>query len=329
MFTLRNGAMLTDRKDLHVVLGASGGAGNAISRALHASGYRVRAVNRSGRADLPEGIHLMASDLSTPDGVARAVAGAGVVYMAAQPEYHRWPEDFPLMLKQVADATASVGAKLVMVDNLYGYGPQAGTITGGTPERATDRKGAVRREMTATLLRAHQSGKLRVTIGRASDYFGPRADNSSITALAIAPAADGRTIRWIGSLDAMHSVAYLPDVARAYVQLGTSDEADGRIWILPHGEPITGRGFLDMVNNALPEPVKTGLLSRTMLSLAAPFHKPSREILEILYQWSEPFVVDGAADYQRTFGRFESIPLGEAVSKTVDWYWQREDTARV
>jgi nucleoside-diphosphate-sugar epimerase len=315
--------------DQQVVLGASGGAGNAIAQALHASGHRVRAVNRSGRADLPGGIDLMASDLSTPDGVARAVAGAGVVYMAAQPEYHRWPQVFPLMLKQVVDATASVDAKLVMVDNLYGYGPQAGTITEETPERATDRKGAVRREMTATLLRAHQTGKLRVAIGRASDYFGPRADNSSITALAIAPAADGKTIRWMGSLDARHSVAYLPDVARAYVQLGTSDQADGRIWILPHGEPITGRRFLDMVNNALPEPVKTGLLSRTTLSLAAPFHKPSREILGIWYQWSEPFAVDGADDFQRTFGRFESIPLGEAVSKTVDWYRQRRDTARV
>ena len=305
--------------DLHVVLGSTGGAGNAIARALFDAGLRVRAVNRSGRADLPEGIELMAADITTSNGIARAVEGASVVYMAAQPPYHRWPEEFPPMLEGVIDATAATGAKLVMVDNLYGYGPGAGTITEQTPERAADSKGRIRRQMTDVLLEAHRSGTLRVAIGRASDYFGPRADNSSITALAIEPVADGKTIRWTGSLDAAHSVAYLPDIARAYVTLGTSDRADGEIWILPHPAPLTGRAFLDLVNGALPQPVKTGLLSKAMLRLAAPFHKISKEMLGILYQWTEPFVVDDSK-FRTAFGSFEETPLEEAVGTTVDWY---------
>ena len=36
--------------DLHTVLGASGGAGTAITLALHESGHHVRAVSRSGCA---------------------------------------------------------------------------------------------------------------------------------------------------------------------------------------------------------------------------------------------------------------------------------------
>ena len=146
------------------------------------------------------------------------------------------------LFEEGVQAARAAGVALIVVENLYGYGPGVGTISEATPERATDSKGTVRRAMTRSLLDAHQSGRLRVAIGRASDYFGPRADNSGITALAVEPVAGGKTIRWTGNLDVPHSVAYLPDIARAYVQLGTSDAADGEVWILPHGEPVTGRG---------------------------------------------------------------------------------------
>ena len=311
---------MTPSHDLHTVLGSSGGAGNAVARALHDAGLPVRGVNRSGAADLPDGIERRAADITTPAGAAEAVEGSSVVYMAAQPRYHRWPEEFPTMLERVVGATAAVGAKLVMVDNLYGYGPGAGTMTEDTPERATDRKGTVRRAMTRTLLDAHRSGRLPVAIGRASDYYGPGADNSGITALAIEPVTtDGKAIRWTGSLDAPHSVAYLPDIARAYVALGTDERADGGVWILPHGAPITGRAFLDTVNRALPEPRKTGLVSKTMLRLAAPFHRISRETLDILYQWTDPFVADDAR-FQEVFGPFDTTPLDRAVAETLTWY---------
>ncbi len=310
---------MTPAPALHIVLGASGGAGNAIARALHEAGLTTRAINRSGSADLPDGIENVAADVTDPAGAARAVAGADVVYMAAQPPYHRWPEEFPAMLNTVIDAVAGVGAKLVMVDNLYGYGPGAGTITETTPERATDSKGAVRRAMTERLLEAHRSGRLRVAIGRASDYFGPRADNSAISALAVKPVATGKTIRWTGSLDAAHSVAYVPDIARAHVQLGTDERADGRIWILPHAPAVTGADFLRLVNAQLPAPLKTGVISKTMLRVASPFHRISKETLGILYQWTEPFVVDDAA-FQTTFGPFTTTPLETAVADTVAWY---------
>lgn len=308
--------------ELHVVLGASGGAGNAIARALHEAGHEVRGVNRSGRADLPAGVETVAADIGEESELTAAAAGAAVVYMAAQPPYHRWPEEFPIMLGRVVAATAAAGAKLIMVDNLYGYGPNAGTITEDTAERATDRKGTVRREMTEVLMAAHDSGRLRVAIGRASDYFGPRGDNSGITAVAIQPAAAGRKLRWMGSLDAPHSVAYLPDVARAYVTLGTSDKADGEIWILPHANPITGRQFLEMVNSALPEPSKTGVVPTAMLRMAAPFHKISKESLAIAYQWTDPFVAD-AGKFHSILGPFEVTPLDDAVRATVDWYRNR------
>jgi nucleoside-diphosphate-sugar epimerase len=305
--------------DLHVVLGASGGAGNAIVRALHADHRTVRAVNRSGEASVPDGVERAAADLMTADGATAACQGADVVYMAAQPAYHRWVDEFPPMIENVITAVESAGAKLVMVDNLYSYGPAAGVMNEQTHEQATDKKGLVRRHMTGKLFDAHKKGRVRATVGRASDYFGPHADNSAITALAIEPGADGKSIRWPGSLDAAHSVAYLPDIARAYAMLGTDERADGRTWILPHPDPVTGRQFLDMVNKALPTPVKTGAISKMMLRLASPFHIPSRELLGISYQWTDPFVVDDS-NFRSTFGPIDIAPMDEAVRHTVEWY---------
>jgi len=303
---------------LHVVLGASGGAGGAIVRALHDAGHRVRAVNRGGSARVPEGAERVAADIMTAEGARRAVDGAEVVYLAAQPPYRRWPEEFPTMLSTVL-GTLPDGAKLVMVDNLYAYGPGSSPMSETTPESAADSKGRVRREMTQTLMEAHRSGRVRIAIGRASDYVGPRADVSAITTLSIRPAATGGTLRWTAALDAPHSVAYLPDIARAHVLLGTRDEADGRVWILPHAPAVSGRQFLDLVNRALPEPQRTAVLSSWMLRLAAPVHRISRETLGILYQWAEPFVVDDSA-FRATFGPFEVTPLDEAVATTVAAY---------
>ena len=68
--------------DLHVVLGAGGGAGLAITRELASRGIPVRAVNRSGSV-AGKGIEAVAGDVTDPADVDRVVAGAAVVYMAA------------------------------------------------------------------------------------------------------------------------------------------------------------------------------------------------------------------------------------------------------
>lgn len=307
---------------MNVVLGGGGGAGNAIVRALAATDHRVRAVNRGGNAPVPDGVERLAADITDPAGASAAVAGASVVYMAAQPPYHRWPQEFPAMLATVLDAVARVGAKLVMVDNLYMYGPGVSTMTEDLPEPGGTKKGDARAAMAATLRRAHDIGKVRVAIGRASDYFGPAADNSGITALAIAPAAAGKTVRWMGRLDRRHSVAYLPDIARAFVTLGDESKADGETWILPHAPAPTGAEFLAAVNEVLPAPVKTGVVGKGALRMVAPFHRISRESLEIAYQWTEDFVADDAK-FQRVFGPLEVTPLEGAIADSVEWYRQR------
>ena len=310
-------------QQLHVVLGASGGAGNAILEALASRGHAVRGVNRSGSALVPEGVEVVSADITDPTGAAAAVAGADVVYMAAQPAYHRWTEEFPPMLATVIDVVVVEHSRLIMVDNLYMYAPSTEPLTESSPTDVTTRKGKVRVQLDTMLKEAEASKNLRVTIGRASDYFGPGSNMSAITALAVVPGANGKSIKWMGRLDKRHSVAYLPDIARAFAILGESDEAVGETWLLPHGPAPTGAEFLEAVNQALPDRAKTGTISKGMLRMASPFHKVSRESLEIAYQWTEDFVVDDSK-FQEAFGPFETTPLDAAVRDTVTAYMARD-----
>ncbi len=303
----------------HVVLGASGGAGNAIVHALIERGRTVRAVNRNGDAAVPQDVERVGADISTLPGATEAVAGADVVYMAAQPAYHRWVKEFPAMLTSVISATSAAGARLIMVDNLYTYTPGVAVISEDSPETSRTKKGSLRRELTEMLRSAHHDGRVRVSIGRASDYFGPSPNDSAITTLSIARGASGQPMRWMGRLECRHSVAYLPDVARAYATLGESEAADGETWILPHGPAPTGTEFLNAVNDALPTHVETGSLSKVMLRFAAPFHAMSRESLEVMYQWTDEFVVDDSK-FQRTFGPFDTTPLDQAVHTSIEWH---------
>jgi nucleoside-diphosphate-sugar epimerase len=156
------------------VLGAAGGTGSAVVGELAARGLPVRAVTRAGTADAPEGVEQVAADVGATEGARRACKGAAVVYHCAQPPYTKWPELFPAMTQAVLEGAAAAGAKLVFAGNLYVYGP----MIEETPQRAQGKKGSHAHRDDA-LLRAHADGRLRCTIGRSSDYYGPRGTGST------------------------------------------------------------------------------------------------------------------------------------------------------
>jgi nucleoside-diphosphate-sugar epimerase len=306
----------------HVVLGAAGGTGSAVVRELAARGLRVRAVTRAGTADVPARVEEVAADVSTTEGARRACKGAAVVYHCAQPDYRRWPERFPPLTQAILDGATDADAKLVFADNLYVYGPPDGPMTEETPQRAQGKKGRTRIEMADTLLRAHADGELRCTIGRSSDYYGPRGTASTVGENIMKPALRGKRARWLGSLDQPHTLNYLEDMARALVTLGERDEADGQVWHLPSAQPLTGRQYLALVFDAAGHPPKLGVASRPMIRMAGLFNPFLRELNETLYQFEQPFVSD-PSKFQRAFGPFEATPHVEAMERTVDWFRRR------
>src|SRR5215218_3491007 len=309
---------MTDNEELHVVFG-TGPVGMAVMDALMQRGKRVWMVNRSGRASVPEGVEVLGGDATDEAFAREASEGAAVVYFALNPPYDKWPELFPPLQAGVLGGAASAGAKLVAMENLYMYGPTDGRpLTEDLPYAPNTRKGTVRAMMSEELMEAHQSGRVRVAIGRASDAFGPRVLVSAAGEQVFGRAVEGKSAQLAGDPDQPHTYTYVPDIGRGLVILGEREEALGQVWHLPSPETLTTRRFVEMIFEEVGKPARIQAAPKIVLRAMGLFNPEMREIIEMLYEFEEPFVVDHSK-FERAFGG-HATPLKEAIGETVRWY---------
>ncbi len=163
---------MTSNNELHIIFG-TGPLGLAVMRELVSKGKQLRMVNRSGSARVPEDIEVVKGDASNPDSTTEVCKGASVVYNCTNPPYNKWPELFPPLQVGIIEGAASAEAKLVSAENVYMYGKVDQPMTEDMPYAAHTRKGGTRARMAQDLMKAHREGKVRATIGRASNFFGP------------------------------------------------------------------------------------------------------------------------------------------------------------
>ena len=310
--------------DLHVVFGAGGGAGSAVVRALLAEGKTVRAVTRSGLDAPPEGVEDVRADATEAEAARQACAGAAVVYHCVNTPYATWPDTLPAIMQNLIRGAGDAGARLVYCDNLYMYGPGSGTMSERTPLAAEGPKGRIRIRLAETLFEAHEAGRVRATSGRGSDFFGPGATNTIAGFLVFPAVLEGKKARGIGALDAPHTLSFIDDFGRGLVRLGREERALGEVWHIPAGPPLTGREFIERVFDVAGEPARIGVHGRWAIRLAGLFDSQMRELLEVLYQFEEPFVMD-ASKYEDAFGPTELTPLDEAISRSLEWHAAHPD----
>jgi len=309
---------MTDNEELHVIFG-TGAMGMSVMDALVGKGKRVRMVNRSGRARVPEGVKVVGGD-ATDEAFAREVSdGASVVYFALNPPYDKWPELFPRLQAGVLEGAASAGARLIAMENLYMYGPTEGRpLTEDLPYAPNTRKGAVRAKMSEELMEAHSSGRVRVAIGRASDAFGPRVLVSAAGEQVFGRAVEGKSAQLAGDPDQPHTYSYVPDIGRGLTILGEREEALGQVWHLPSPETLTTRQFVEMIFEEVGKPARIQAAPKILLRAMGLFNPGIRETIEMLYEFEEPFVVDHSK-FEEAFGE-QATPLKSAIGETVRWY---------
>jgi len=306
--------------DRHVILGA-GPVGRAVADELvhrHLDTAPV-IVSRSGTT-LP-GTSARAADLTDPASAEDALADADIVYQCSQPEYHRWPEEFPALQASIADAATAAGATLVVADNLYGYGPVDGPLHEGLPLVASGRKGHTRAAMWVDLERRHTAGDLAVVAARAADFYGPHVLGSAFGERLFGRLVDGKRPEVPGDPHTRHSVSYVPDVAAAMVRLGAEPETWGRAWHVPHAPAVTGEAFVRLAAEIAGTPTEVAAVGRAKLRLAGLFVPGAREMVEMLHEFDRDFVVDDTA-YRSRFDAAPT-PLADGIAATVDWYRSR------
>ena len=299
---------------LHVVLG-TGPLGLAVVRHLAARWDRVRAANRGGRADLPNGVEVVGANVAEAADAKRACDGAAVVYHCANPPYAKWADLHPPLMDAIIEGAAAAGARLVFGDNLYAYGPVNGPLKEDLPDLAQGPNGRTRARIAETLMRAHESRRIQATIGRGSDFFGPHAHLSTVGDRVFARAIAGKPAQVLGNPDAPHTVTHIDDFGRALVTLGERDEALGQVWHVPNADTVTMRRFVQMAFEAAGRSPRLRAAPRWGIAMAALFDPTLRAVREQLYQSERPWVVD-SSKFERAFG-WSATPLPDAVAATV------------
>lgn len=280
-----------------LVLGATGSVGAAVSQALAARGWQVRALARdpaASRAQLPDGrIEWRAGDAMVPSDVREAAAGAQlIVHAVSPPGYRRWGElVLPMIDNTIAAARAS-GARILLPGTVYNFDPATTPVVReDSPQQPRTAKGRIRVELERRLQAA--SGDVPVLIVRAGDYFGPRVRSSWFGQAMLTP---GRPVTRLMNLAPRtgHGWAYLPDLAEAMVRLA---EHPG----LRAFERVGFEGLWDADGQAMPTLVaqaagRERLPQRAFpwwaLRLAAPFNGFAREAVEIAPCWHHPMRID-------------------------------------
>jgi nucleoside-diphosphate-sugar epimerase len=305
----------------HVIFG-TGAIGLATHEALRRRGETVRLVNRSGHAHVAGDVEVVGGDARDPAFTTAVADGASVVYQTLNPAYHQWTAQFPALQAGVLAAAEATGARLVSMENVYMYGrPNGRPLSEDRSHDAHTKKGRLRSRMSLDLLAAHHAGRVEVTIGRASDYYGPRGGAQSNLGDRVFPAAlAGRTATVLGDPDQPHTYTYIPDIGEGLAVLGEHPDAAGQVWHLPNDpDTHTTRQLVDIAYQQAGQPrAKLRAMPALLLRALGLVNPTVRELIEMQYQYAEPFVVDSSRITDKLDAR--ATPTDQAVATTLATY---------
>ncbi len=239
-----------------------------------------------------------------------------------KPPYPDWTKEFPSLQAGVLAAAQASGPRLVSMENVYMYGRPGGRpLTEDRSYDAHTKKGQLRARMARRLLEAHRAGRVQVAIGRASDYFDPRGGaQSNLGDRVMRPALAGKSAIVLGDSNQPHTYTYIPDIGESLAVLGEHQDAPGEVWHLPNDpDTRTTRQLVEIVYEHAGQPrTKLRTVPPLMLRALALKDPTIRELLEMQYQFAEPFIVD-SSKFATKLG-VQATPVDEALAGTVRGY---------
>lgn len=301
--------------DRHIVVGA-GPVGRHVAQLLAARGSDVTVVTRSGTDTGIADVKHEKVDASDPGLLSAAAEGAAVLYNCANPgDYTTWTSVWPPLAASFLEAAERSGAVLAITGNLYPYGPVPGPMVEGMPDAATDTKGMLRAKMWADAKAAHDEGRIRAVEVRGADYVGTGVGKNGHVSRVIPNAMKGKHVRVIGDANQPHTWTDVLDMARTLVAAADDGSAHGRIWHAPSNPPRTQKEAInDVLAAAGKPPVKVTAVPGTVLNAGARFVPLLREIRDMSYQFTRPYVLDSQAAREH-FG-IEPTPWDEVCRRT-------------
>ena len=273
-----------------LILGGNGKIGHHSAQAFSTAGWEVRRYRRG------------------TDMTAAAMGADVIVNGLNPPNYHNWAKLIPAITEQVIAAATASGATVILPGNVYHFGSEGGVWSEDTPQRPISRKGRIRMQMEA---RYRDSG-VRTIVLRAGNFIDPDGNDDIMRAFLLRDIAKGRIIRG-GGADVMQAWCYLPDWARAAVDLAGKRDSLARFEDIPFpGHSFTMTELQHCLEVHLGRPLKLSRFPWGLMRLVAPFWELARELGEMRYLWDTPHQLSGAK-FDRILPGFQQTSLEQVM----------------
>jgi len=305
---------------MQTILGASGQIGHELAVFLNRDFTDdIRLVSRNPKK-VNDGDQLHKADLLDAGETLRAVEGSEIVYLTAglPMDTTLWVAQWPVIMKNVIDACAAHGARLVFFDNTYMYPQTDEPQTEETEFRPHGEKGRIRAFIAEALLQAIDRKRLTAMICRAPEFYGPGKTQSITNSSIIEPLAQGKAARVFLRDDTLRSLIYTPDASRAMALLGNTSDAYGQTWHLPcDDDRPTYRAFIGLAAEQFGTAPRYRVLKRWQLRLAGLFSRTVRDAAELLprYETDNIFVSD---KFKTRFPDFRATTFREGLAAIGD-----------
>ncbi len=274
-----------------LILGASGKIGSHAAAAFWNAGWKVRLFDRK-----------------TED-MTQAAMGADVIVNGMNPAgYKNWATAIPAITAQVIAAAKASGATVIIPGNIYNFGNQPGLLSEATPQTPHTRKGRIRVEMEA----AYAASGVQTIVLRAGNFIDPDHNGDIMTLFVMREIAKGK-ITHGGDPDAMQSYCYLPDWARAAVQLAEQRPTLATFEDIPFpGHAFTAAELRAAVQSVTARPITLHSFPWWIMSALSPFWGLAYEMREMRYLYSMPHQISGAR-FDRLLPDFKSTDLQKVM----------------
>jgi len=274
-----------------LILGGSGKIGSRAAEAFWDAGWQVRQFDRK------------------TDDMITAAQGADVIVNGLNPPaYHDWERTIPAITAQVIAAAKAANATVIIPGNVYNFGDQPGTLDENTPHNTHTKKGRVRIAME----HAYQASGVQTLILRAGNFIDPDGNGDIMSMLVMREIAKGK-LTAAADPDTLQAYAYVPDWARAAVQLAEQRAELGKFEDIP----FPGHAFsIHDLQRCIAE--NTQLKTRInrfrwwIMRLLGPFWELAREMHEMRYLYEMPHKI-GAAAFDQLLPEFVPTALKDVM----------------
>ena len=274
------------------ILGANGRLANEAMQAFHQAGYKVIAVTRNGEVrSCPEAVEKRSADAMDIRQLIEAAQGADFIFNGINPPYTKWAEMALTLSKNILAVAKALEAVHLFPGNVYNYGTSIPAVCDeSSPFNGDTKKGLLRVEMERLFA---AETEVKTVVLRAGDFYGGTGTGSWFDLVITSKLKQGK-FTYPGDLETVHTWAYLPDLAAAFVEIANRTETLPAFSdYLFAGHAMTGREMKSAVEQATNKTLKTATVPWRLLRMMGIIVPMMKEVCEVAYLWDQPHRLDG------------------------------------